>query len=402
MPAAIMDKVPDNVPPELVVDFDMYAPPGFDPGDPHGAWKIFQDNNPDIVWTPHYGGHWIVNRAEDIDFVQMNPDRFSNTESFIPRNVLPPQYPVNLDPPDHAKYRRLIMPHLMPKALKQAFADARETAIRIINELGPTGQCEFIGDFAAAMPHITFLSLVGQPVEHREFLRSLVVSPTDPRAAGNWVIRQNYVREVIADRRANPRDDIVSHIVRAEVDGKAVDDDTLAGIIILVLGGGVDTVASTMGFMAKFLADNPKHRRQLQDDPKLQQKAIEEFVRRYGISNLGRITARDTDHKGVTFRKGDMVIMPFPLYGLDERVTPDPLAVDFNRRAMHSGFGRGIHTCAGAVLARGELMIFLEEWLTRIPEFRVADEQRMHCRTGIINNVESLPLQWDPATFVRR
>src|SRR5271155_2104239 len=125
---------PAHVAPELVFDFDMYNPEGWEE-DVHKAWKHVQDTYPPIFWTPRQGGHWVATRAKDIKYMQENYTEFSSAEIFVPRGVMPPQLPVNLDPPEHTEVRRLLTPAFLPKALKELEVKARAVAIELIDEL---------------------------------------------------------------------------------------------------------------------------------------------------------------------------------------------------------------------------------------------------------------------------
>jgi len=159
---------------------------------------------------------------------------------------------------------------------------------------------------------------------------------------------------------------------------------------------GLDTVSSGMGFMARFLAESPAHRRQLVEDPSLIPNAVEEMLRRFGVSTPSRQVSQDLEVAGVAMKAGDMVLMPVTLYGLDERVYPDPLSVDFRRKdaSFSLVFGTGVHRCIGSFLARLELRIFLETWLERIPDFSIAPGQKPRARAGVVNSMLSLPLAW--------
>ncbi len=129
--------------------------------------------------------------------------------------------------------------------------------------------------------------------------------------------------------------------------------------------------------------------------PTLIPDAVEELLRRHGISNFGRMIARDFEFQGLPMREGDLVLLPAALYNLDERKFADPMTVDFRRPVKHHmGFGTGIHRCLGAQLARVELRVLLQEWLPRIPEFRMPSRLRVVVKSGRINGVQKLPLYW--------
>ena len=131
-------------------------------------------------------------------------------------------------------------------------------------------------------------------------------------------------------------------------------------------------------------------------DPGLIPKAVEELMRRYAIATAGRILVQDHDYKGVVMKAGDMVIMPTVAVSFDESRFDDPLKVDFTRNASgHAAFSRGVHTCVGSMLARTELRIFMEEWLARIPEFRVKPGFELQISSGTVSGIRKLPLEWN-------
>ena len=162
-----------------------------------------------------------------------------------------------------------------------------------------------------------------------------------------------------------------------------------------VMFGGLDTVVSSMGFFMNFLARHPDHCAELVAQPELIPEAVEELLRRHGIANFGRSVATDFEYKGLPMRAGDLVLLPAALHNLDERKYVNPMQVDFHRPIKHHvAFGTGIHRCLGAQLARVELRVLLQEWLIRIPTFRLADPQAVVVKSGRINGVSALPLRW--------
>jgi len=168
-------------------------------------------------------------------------------------------------------------------------------------------------------------------------------------------------------------------------------------VALLLLFGGLDTVASTLGFIARFLAQHPAHLKQLVDDPTLIPQAIEELVRRHGVSSTTRLIKQEVVLANATLQPDDLILLYTPLAGLDDRVTPDPLTVDFHRvKPSHAGFGNGRHACVGAGLARREIQIFLEEWLKRIPEFHIASGTTPVIGAGMVSGVLELQLEWTP------
>jgi cytochrome P450 len=182
------------------------------------------------------------------------------------------------------------------------------------------------------------------------------------------------------------------------VDDRLLNDAELAGMMVNVIFGGLDTVASALSFTARCLAENPAIRAQLIADRKLLPAAIEEFLRRFGIPNTAREITHDFEYKGVKFQKGEQVLLSKTLHGLDERRFANPLQVDFKRpRFSHAAFGDGPHRCPGSFLARLEMKVFLEQWLDRIPDFRIEPGERVRTSSGAVNGVLHLPLVWNTA-----
>ena len=206
-----------------------------------------------------------------------------------------------------------------------------------------------------------------------------------------------YLIQHITARQEKPGEDLLSMIVHGTIDGRPLSSGEVMGMSLLVLVGGLDTVASQIGFVAQFLAKNPGHRHELVENPRLIPIACEEFLRRYGLPNTARQLTMDYNYKGIPFKKNDMVQMPKCLYGLDDRVNAHPLVVDFHRvpsSIKHAAFGAGPHVCPGNVLARRELIVFLEEWLPAIPDFEIDPDRPPVFGAGMVNGVEKLYLKW--------
>lgn len=391
--------VPAYVPPELVRDFDFYHPDGYEQ-DVYLAWKHVQERMPDIFWTPHYGGHWVALRGEDIKHMRQDHAHFSHREMFLPKGIIPFQLPVQLDPPEHGPYRRLFMPAFLPRALEAVDRKARAVAIELIEQIASRGECEFVGEFAGAMPIMAFLTMMDLPQEDYLRLRGYAIymsKPIHPKSQESWAAISAYIGEWIQRRRKTPGDDLISRIIDGKIEDRPLREDEVFSLCLLMLGGGLDTVVSMTTFMANFLATHPDHCWQLIERPELVDQAVEEFVRRFGTTNTARQITQDMGYKGLRFAKDDMIVLANPLSGMDDRDNDDPLTVDFGRRhRAHATFGLGPHTCPGAVLARRELKIFLQEWLKRIPDFRIKPGTRPVFTTGIVNALTELHLEWEP------
>ncbi|MBV9993967.1 MAG: cytochrome P450 [Caulobacteraceae bacterium] len=392
---------PAHVAEALVHDVDIYDLPGLIDGqtdDIHRLWKQIQDSCPPVFWTPRNKGHWLLTRFETMQSVAMSPQLFSSSDIFIPQGAAPPLTPVNLDPPDHTRFRQLMMPAFTPAALARATGRAQDVAVAIIEDLKTKGGCEFVSAFSSVMPVVVFMSLINLPMEDLEFLRGLSgkTSPGNAESQAAWATLTAYAQRQIDLRREARQDDWISSLLDAEAAGAPVTREQILSMVLLAVSAGLGTVATTMTFFATFLATSPDHRRQLIEHPDVIDGAIEEMMRRFGVSNIARVAAQDTELDGVTVKKGESVLMVFPLAGLDESVNPDPMTVDFRRKAArHLLFGAGSHTFIGNRLARCELRIFLEEWLKRIPDFEIAPGTRPVETTGVTNHIREVQLVWN-------
>jgi cytochrome P450 len=393
--------VPAHVPPDIVVHFDLYDPPGANT-DFHAAWKGLQDRAPDIVWTTANGGHWIVLRGKQIAEIFADYKHFSSKVIIVPRERGDQikVKPTTLDPPMHRPYRALLNAGLSPKAVRELEPEIRTLVAATIEGFRARGQCEFIAEFAEVLPISVFMRMVNLPLGDVRFLKpwSDQINRPDGSMQPEEVMRRfaDYLQPYIRSRAANPGTDLLSQIVCGIVEGQPLAEADAIELCTQVLIGGMDTVVSFLGFMMIFLARNPEHRRQLLDDRALIPAAVDEFLRRFPIVQNGRLVVTDYEFSGIAMKAGDLVILPGVLHGLDEREHADPLTVDFHRKSgAHSTFGNGAHRCPGAMLARAELRITLEEWLERIPEFRVTPGEQPVTRGGIVGCVIKLPLQWD-------
>jgi cytochrome P450 len=392
--------LPPHVPEALVYDVDIFTPP--DVGDdPQTRWVAIRDAAPgDVFWTPRFGGHWIATRARDIETMQKDDgSTFSHEIVALPRENHFPIYPLTLDPPQHGHFRRLIMPSFMPRAVAALEDTARHHAITAIEGFRERGSCEFISEFAGVLPIAVFLGMVDLPWEDREMLvgwTETMVRSSDLVARYQALVGMTgYLNGWLAKRAEDPGTDLLSTIVTGEVEGRLLNDQERISVGLQMLFGGLDTVASMLGFIARFIAMNPAHRQQLVDDPALIPQAIEELVRRHGIASTTRLVKKDMEFGGAPLRQGDLIYLPNMLAGLDDRVLDDPMTVDFHReKPQHAAFGNGRHACPGAVLARREIKVFLEEWLARIPDFHIKPGTMPKIGCGMVSGVTRLELAW--------
>ncbi|MDG2001796.1 MAG: cytochrome P450 [Novosphingobium sp.] len=395
-------ELPDHVPPSLVVDHDVFTVDAPD-GDFAGAMvRLRESDVPALFWTQRNGGHWVATDGEQIRTILVDPERFSSRAMRVPKaaNPVPPIIPLMIDPPDHVQYRRLIAPAMTPAKVRKLEGSARALSIGIIEQLEPKGACEFVSEFAQQMPIAIFMGMLDLPASDQPVIMDIVdriIRPDVPetRMCG-FADLVDYTMARVAERRAEPGDDLVSSLAHAKIDGRPLRDDELQGLMFVLLLAGLDTVAAMLTYITCFLAGSSDHRRELQEKPELITEAIEEFLRRMAMVNLTREVNRDTELGGIVLKAGDLIVCPSPLCNFPEDGT-DWLAVDFHRpRQVHATFGAGPHYCLGSMLARAEIRIFLEEWLARIPDFAIEEGAQLEVKAGAAVMIPRLPLVWRP------
>jgi cytochrome P450 len=393
--------IPPHVPASLVRDIDVFNIQSIDP-DVHLGWRRVQTENPPVFFTPRNGGHWIMSSAELIDRLFQEPETFRSRHANIPPLPAgaPEALPINADGSDHQAYRSFITPFFLARKLTAAITRARALAVELIEDIAPRGECDFAVDFAQHLPIQVFLDLVELPSTDRpillQFAELVRLGEGPVREAAHRDLMQ-YLGGWIAKRQAEPGDDMISAIIKGTINNRPMTPQEILGECFVILLGGLDTVASMMGFIANFLAGAPDIRRQLVENPAMIPNSIDELMRRFGVAAPSRVVAYDMEVEGVALKQGDRIYVGSAFHGLDESRWPDALTVDLKRRPKNTQTfgGTGPHRCPGAALARAEVTIFLEEWLKRIPDFSVKPGTRAIAATGSVNGVSSLQLVWD-------
>lgn len=401
--ASTLASIPSHVDPALVRDFNYYQIAGAET-DPHAAWTRLQDG-PRIIYTPHNSGHWIVTRGEDVATCLRDYTRFSSWPGGIPKEKTPLKMPpVNIDPPDHRAYRMLLVTRFSPRTIAQMEAGVRELTISLIENFRARGHCDFVGEFAFRMPVDVFMQLCALPVSDRDWLLGRVETHMrNPDMTVGTAATQElvgYIAKFVHERRANPGDDLLSHIATTKIDkdgGRLLNDEELVAMGLLMLFAGLDTVASTLTFIARYLASQPEYVDLMLADRSRIGDVTEELIRRHGVPALTRSVVADMEFQGVAMKKGDLVLVPVFMHGLDPEQFDNPTALNFEREKPHIGFGIGEHRCVGSHLARLELRIFMQEWLDRIGCFTVKPDTTPICATGPVVSVSRLELCWPTA-----
>ncbi|MCW2620732.1 MAG: cytochrome [Frankiales bacterium] len=351
-------------------------------------------------------GHefWLVSRMADIRAAFQNSEIFSNS-AVSPTDGPNPPYrwiPEMLDGAEHTAWRQLLGPFFTPGVVDRMEAKMRRQMNEIIDEVIDKGECDFVQDVALRFPNTIFMEMLGLPVadaatfqawETRILHGSNETRATDALPAMMEVM--GYFANLIAERRREPQDDILSRVLTFEIGGTPVSDDDLLALLLLLFMAGLDTVAMQLAYSFLHLSTNDGDRQRLVDEPALIPTAIEEFVRYYAFVTPGRKVMQDTEIDGCPVKAGQMVYLPLASANRDPREFADAEQVLIDRSPNpHIGFGAGRHRCLGSHLARRELRIALEEWHRRIPHYRLAPGAQVSEHGGQIG-LDNLPLQWD-------
>jgi cytochrome P450 len=399
-----VETVPSHVPAELVIPYDMLRVSG--PKDnPFTVMRRFREAGP-VFYTPvHFSnptGAWVLTRAEDIRAALQNPGLFSSKGVSGFSRLLGESWdmiPLELDPPDHTKFRTLLNPLFAPNKIAKMQEGVRNSCIALIDALKTKPDFEFMQDFGRPFPVLIFLQLMGLPADdfHKvlEWEDLLLQGKTiEARIAAAAAIR-DYLRALAKARREHPADDLISFAVQAKVDGKLLTDDEILGICYLLFVGGLDTVASSLGFYFKYLAENPEKQKLLRENNALIPDAVEELLRVHSVVMVSRFVTADTEFGGVAMKKGDCIAIYMTFASFDPEEIDQPDEVNFARSPnRHVAFSFGPHRCIGSHLARRELVIAIEEWVNRVPAFEIKQGAGVRMHGGVVFGVDSLPLTW--------
>lgn len=400
--------IPDNVPIERVFDVDCFNLDGIEEGYQEACKRLQGPDMPNLIWTPRNGGHWIVTRGALVRDVLANPDRFSSQVIVLPKEA-GEKYdllPTRLDPPQHGGHRAVINKTLNPREMRRIEASVRQIAIDLIEPLVDKGQCEFSVDFAQQFPIRVFMKMVNLPMQDAPLLKHYATQILRPDGATGAEMAVSvekavqgfyaYLEPIIDDRRGKDGQDMISIVINSIINGAPISKPDALSLIANLLLAGLDTVVSFLSFVMLYLGRHPEVLKELADDIPGIPLGVEELLRRFPIVSDARMVVGEFEYDGVTLKHGDMVQVPTALAGLDEEMNEDPWKVVFRRKNLeHNTFGGGPHRCAGLHLARMEITITLQEWLSRIPSFRLAKDARPIFSSGMVAMVEHVPLEWD-------
>jgi cytochrome P450 len=345
---------------------------------------------------------WMMTRMEDIRAALQTPQVFSST-AVVPTDPNPPYswIPEMLDPPIHTVWRQLLGPTFSPTAVAKLEPRVRQRFDEILDKVAGRGECDYVADVALLFPNTIFMEIMGLPVSDAGQFQKWETDILHTGSTGNEVSLQamnavvEYFAALIAERRREPRDDLLSTALGYRIDGRPASDEDLLALCLLLFMAGLDTVAAQLSYSMLHLATHVEDRRRLVADPSLFPTAIEEFLRYYSFVTPGRKVVQDTEFHGCPIHRGQMTFMPLVCANRDPAEFEDADEVRIDRGSnRHIAFGAGPHRCLGSHLARQELRIGLTGWHARIPDYRLVEGTTVMEHGGQIG-LDNLPLQWD-------
>ena len=396
-------------------ELDLSVASNFDDGFPYAYFKMLRAEAP-VCWHPERGGpgHWVVTRYDDLKHASRNPQIFSSwlggtTVRDMPEENLQHSRALmlNMDPPQHAKYRRLVQRGFTPRVIQALEPHIRELATQIVDRVAARGECEFVSEIAAELPMQVICELMGVPEEDRQAVYSLsnrLIGGDDPDYSSSItdglqasIEMFMYAAKLSERARRAPGTDIISTLVSADVDGEKLSELDFNSFFLLLAVAGNETTRTATSQGTRLLAEHPEQRERLLRDRSLLPTAVEEIVRYTApVMYFRRTVMQDTELHGQTMRAGEKITMWYPSVNRDEAVFPNPDAFDVGRSPNeHLGFGVGEHFCLGASLARLELLIIFEELLRRLPDIQL-DGPIKRLRSNLIDGIKEMPVRFKP------
>jgi cytochrome P450 len=407
----------NNKPVCPVIHFDHHAP---DLAlDPWATYKQLRQSCP-IAQSDAHGGFKVVTRYRDVVTIAKDTNRFSSAHDIdgtgngyqgvtIPA---PPvrSIPVELDPPDHTKYRKLLNQIFSPASVEARRGRIEEIACRFVDAVASKGSCDLVNEIAAPIPAAVTLELLGMPIDkwERYAVPMHQIAYAAPDSAEyqealvgiDWIM-QDVDAEIQRRRQGSrPGDDLLSQLLGAEVDGAPLSDQTVLEIAFLVIVGGLDNTASLLANVFLYLHQNHTERDRLRGNLDLTHCAFEEFLRFYSVTQAeARTATQDTDIGGYQIQAGERVFIVWASANRDPEAfeRPDEIILDRSPN-RHLGFGWGPHRCIGAGLGKEIFSSALQATLNRLPDFRVLeDRMKKYPSVGLAYGYICMPAEFTPA-----
>ena len=399
----------------VTAEFNPMGPDAL--SNPYPGYKILREHRP-VHWNELFEA-WIFARYDDVDAVLMHPrfsadrakarTRFSEMvrqqqEQFGPFSQAPTM--LTSDPPEHTRLRRLVSKAFTPRAVENLRPRIREIINGLLDGVAGRDTFDLVDEIAYPLPVIVIAELLGVPPEDRadfkrwsnDVVATLGGPFTSPdvieRARASLQEMVTYMSGAIAERRANPREDLISGLIAAEDDGQVLSEMEIFSTTILLLIAGNETTTNLIGNAVSSLLKHPDQLELLRSDLSLMPSAVEELLRFNGpVQATGRVAKEDIEVGGVTVKEGQVAFVLLGSANHDPAKFPDPERLDLRRRPTdHLAFGDGIHFCLGAPLARAEAQITLQALIERYPRIELAGEPTWG-GTFIIRGAKKLPLR---------
>jgi cytochrome P450 len=399
---------------------DLTAPETYSGELPREVFKYLRNEEP-VYWheDPAQGvGFWAVTKQKDLDFVSKHPDLFSSSEkscllheSDQERIELMRNQIINMDPPDHLKYRRLVRNAFTPKVVDSYEERFREVARDLVSKAIVGGSCEFVEDVACELPLIAICELMGVPLDRRKRLfelTNIMIGMDDPELAtteedGTMAMMEMFMmaQELAVAHRENPQDDIVNVLLNGTVEDEPLTDEEFCHFFLLLIVAGNETTRTVTTHGMRLLMQHPEQYQQLVDNPDMLEDAIEEFLRfNPAVIAFRRTAMEDVELGGQLIKKGDKVELFYGAASSDEDVFTDGDSFDITRaqredvKNSHRAFGIGEHFCMGSHLARLELKVIFEEILKHVRNPRPAGDINW-LRSNFIHGIKAMPIEFD-------
>ncbi|WP_083473647.1 MULTISPECIES: cytochrome P450 [unclassified Frankia] len=376
--------------------------------DPKPTYQALRDAGRARRTVGMFGSAVIASGRQAVDEIFRYPEVYSSAAHAGRLGNVRPLIPIEYDPPEQRKYRKLINPIFTPQAIERWEEPVRKLVHDLIDGFAGAEEIDFSRQFSIPLPSQIFLTLLGLPLDDLPtFLRlkdgivrpavllGLPVNHPDVAALKARTAQEIYAYydEVLDEREREPRDDLLSHLISTEIDGETLTREELLDICFLFLTAGLDTVSASLDTFMAYLAENPERRAEVVADPGNIDKVVEELLRwESPVMLVSRVAMADTDLVGCPVHRGDEVYVYLGSANLDEEELADAGEVRFDRTTnRHIAFGGGVHRCLGSHLARMELRVVLREWHARIPHYRIRPGARLDFTPGV-RSIGSFPM----------
>jgi cytochrome P450 len=383
---------------DWATEFDHLDPRWIE--DPFPIWDELRQKCP-IAHTERFMGVYLPTRYADVRAIAYDTEHFSSHKVVVregdpPRGGAPP---ITTDPPKHAGAKAVLLPAFTPEAIERHASKTRAICRELVDRIVGKPSCDAALDYAQEIPVRVMAHLIGIPEEDGERFRTWIHEVLELGVTDNEVLHRandemtDYFRAAADKRRDAPGDDLISHLLKARINGNPLSDNHFFGTLRLLLVAGIDTTWSAIGACLWHLASHDADRRRLIAEPELLPTAVEEFLRAYSPVTMAREIVKETRINGTTLQAGEMVLLSFPAANRDPAVFSDADRVVIDRRQnRHAAFGLGIHRCIGSNLARMEIRTALEQWLARIPEFRLDPNAAVRWSEGTVRGPRRIPI----------